>query len=209
MHTCSLAKNHAVLICPSHGHEYVRAHRNLQQLAVQLSQDGFAVMRFDYACTGNSSGGCDDVSIEQWKEDVVAAKQHLVSIGDFDKVSVIGIRLGATLATTVDWSGIEAMILWDPVHQGREYVAMLESYHHRALTDLWRYPVIRSGLHGQLFGFSMKEAFRAESVKAGTETIRMRDTCSRYLYSGSTSDGADELPELVTPSLRRRSPLGA
>ena len=46
----------AVVIAPSYGHEYARSHRNLQQLAILLSQNGFDVLRFDYAGTGDSDG---------------------------------------------------------------------------------------------------------------------------------------------------------
>ncbi len=49
-------ESHTVVMCNAHRARGTRAHRPLQQLAVRLSQAGFDVVRFEFACTGNSTG---------------------------------------------------------------------------------------------------------------------------------------------------------
>ncbi len=45
-----------VLLCPSVGKEQAETTRGLKLFAERLAARGFAVLRFDYACTGESPG---------------------------------------------------------------------------------------------------------------------------------------------------------
>jgi pimeloyl-ACP methyl ester carboxylesterase len=114
----------AVLICPPFGREYMSTHRALRHLAVQLAKGGLHVLRFDYSCTGDSAGASDEASVNQWLEDVSTALEELKDTSGSRKVSVIGLRLGATLAAMAlhEQSDIADMILWDPVVSGHQYV---------------------------------------------------------------------------------------
>jgi alpha-beta hydrolase superfamily lysophospholipase len=45
-----------ILLCNPVGDDSVRAHRPLRHLAQRLANEGFAVLRFDYDGTGDSTG---------------------------------------------------------------------------------------------------------------------------------------------------------
>jgi amino acid adenylation domain-containing protein len=132
----SKKRNHAVLICQSYGHEYARAYRNLQQLAVFLAKQGFDVFRFDYSGTGNSGGDCDTADPRRWKNDTTAAAAHIRSLAGVEKLSVVGLRLGATLASVAQLIDLESLLLWDPVCDGNGFLAMLGGLHESLLAEL-------------------------------------------------------------------------
>lgn len=91
-------KRSAVLILNPGGWELIRAHRSLRTLAQQLQRAGMDVMRFDYRGTGDSWGGIDDVdSLHDWTEDVDEAIEELTGLAGVDRVSLVGLRMGASL----------------------------------------------------------------------------------------------------------------
>ena len=87
-----------VVICPPFGHEYIRAHRLLRQLAVQLSRDGFHVLRFDYLGCGDSSGDPQTARPRSGRADIATAIDELRDTSEVRRVCLVGLRLGATLA---------------------------------------------------------------------------------------------------------------
>jgi uncharacterized protein len=123
----------AVVLCPPFGPEYVRAHRALRELAHRLAIQGLCTVRFDYFGTGDSSGREEEGSPEQWLDDIDAAVLEAREAGG-GSVSLVGLRLGATLAALASLrrSGIERLVLWDPIVIGRTYLAELVQ-RHRAL----------------------------------------------------------------------------
>ena len=146
-------REHAVLFCPAYGHEYQRSYRNLQQLAVQLCHDGFDTFRFDYACTGNSEGRCADASIELFRQNILAAVEHLRNEVQYQTLSLVGIRVGATLAATTGVPNVNSVVLWDPVVSGQEFLGCLDKLHTHALTSNYHFPVQRKRSElSQLFG---------------------------------------------------------
>ncbi len=151
----------AVLICPPIGHEYQRSYRNIQQLAVQLSQAGCHVLRFDYSATGNSLSE-RPANVENWKRDVRSAANWLRLEVPGATISVVGLRLGATLAATSGLTDIERMVLWDPV-SGADLLETLRRFHRAALRDFRRYNVRRrTSERGQLYGFDMPSALATQ-----------------------------------------------
>ncbi|MBL3590687.1 MAG: alpha/beta fold hydrolase [gamma proteobacterium endosymbiont of Lamellibrachia anaximandri] len=134
----------AVLICHSLGREYMRTHRGLVRLAEQLAREGFHVLRFDYFSTGDSSGDDGEGSLEQWVEDVKVAAQELKDLAGLDKVSLVGVRIGAALATLAAVEmAVEGLILWDPVVSGAAYVDFQIGFSRSYYADLDRFPVSR------------------------------------------------------------------
>jgi len=157
----SLRKEHAVLFAQSLDHEYVRGHRNLQQLALALSGRGFDVIRFDYLGTGDSDGLCEEVTVETMGRDLLNVRQHIIDHMDVRQVSLVGLRLGATLATHFR-GDFQCMLLWDPVPSGKLYMALLDCFHNHALTSGLKFNQLRSGIdENQRYGFRMNEAKRA------------------------------------------------
>jgi len=112
-----------IVLCYPFGQEYMRAHRAFRQLAMLLSKKGYHVLRFDYRGIGDSSDDIENVSPQQWSDDVGAAIQELRTTAAVSSVSVLGLRLGALIAGTacVHRDDVDRLILWDPILNGADY----------------------------------------------------------------------------------------
>jgi len=116
----------AVLLCAATGHEYQRTHWCLRLLGEQFMRAGFHVFRFDYSGLGNSWGSFEQSTISRWVADVEAAVQELADTSGVRKLSVVGLRLGASLAyTAAREMPVHHLVLWDPILDGRAYVERL------------------------------------------------------------------------------------
>lgn len=119
------AGNRAVVLCPGWGQEYLCAHRSMRQLGNMLSSAGFHVLRFDYFGTGDSAGDMLQADLAGWKADIGTAIDELKDTCGALRVALVGLRLGGTLAAQVAVrraTDVDALVLWDPVVNGREYV---------------------------------------------------------------------------------------
>jgi acyl carrier protein len=146
-------RSHAVLMCHPLGHEYPRSYRNLQQLAIQLSQAGFDVFRFDYYATGNSEGNSEDITAEQCALDIEVASDYLRQKSSCKKLSLLTVRLAAPFALKANLKNIENMIAWDPVMKGADHLDMLERFHDKELKAYNFFSQIRHRSEiDQLFG---------------------------------------------------------
>jgi len=113
------------VICNPWGAEHINAHRALRQLSRKLSSAGLHVLRFDYFGAGDSAGDMTQADLPGWENDIKSAIAELKSITGSMQVSLIGLRLGATLAAKVAVSldpGTNSLVLWDPVLDGRAYL---------------------------------------------------------------------------------------
>ncbi len=134
-------KRRSALICPPLGQEYVRAHRSLALLGRQLSRAGLDVMRFDYFGTGDSGGDGEEVTLDGCVGDARLAAAELAAMTGVDRVSFVGLRLGATIAgRAARESGVRvgtpsdgavrsvragALVGWDPVEDGAAYADLI------------------------------------------------------------------------------------
>lgn len=118
------AAERAVLLCYPVGSEYLRAHRAFRQLNTLLNRSGFHVLRFDYACTGDSAGDGVEASLDEWLDDVDWAVDELLDTAGVDTLDVVGLRWGAALAAlgVRERDEIDRLVLWDPVVSGRAYL---------------------------------------------------------------------------------------
>ena len=129
------------VLCPPFGREYIFAHRSFRQWAVRLSRAGFPVLRFDYFGSGDSAGGDDEGSVEQWLDDLSTAVSTFGKVTAGARVCLAGLRVGASLATlhATRHQNVDGLILWDPVVNGDRYVDALISAHERwRRLQLWR-----------------------------------------------------------------------
>jgi uncharacterized protein len=112
-----------VVLCYPVGQEYMRAHRAFRQLAMLLAKAGFPVIRFDYFGTGDSSGAADEGTFDRWTNDIETAVDEIKDTAGVSRVSLIGLRIGATLAARVQASRDDVVraVLWDPVVDGSQY----------------------------------------------------------------------------------------
>ena len=113
-----------LVLCAAQGHEYIQFHRPFRQLAIQLSEAGCAVLRFDFSGCGDSEGNQEGWSLEGWRDDVAVAIEELKQRVRTTRVGLVGLRLGATLAMQVAETrdDIDAVVVWDPVVDGSAYL---------------------------------------------------------------------------------------
>jgi len=133
-------RNHGVVICPPIGQEHVRTHWALRQVATALARAGFHAFRFDWFGVGDSAGELREASLARWQVDLATAVQELRDTAGVQRVSLVGLRMGATIAAlAADAVRPTALVLWDPIVDGRAYVATLRSMTKTMLTDRQRY----------------------------------------------------------------------
>ncbi len=113
-----------VVICPPLGRQHLDTYSGLKLLAQGLCANGFAVLRFDYRGTGDSTGKqCQDSAVDDYVESIRTAVGYLQASG-VERVALVGLRLGALLAATAvpSIAGLDGLVLWDPVTDGRRYL---------------------------------------------------------------------------------------
>jgi pimeloyl-ACP methyl ester carboxylesterase len=133
-------RDHGVVLCPPIGQEHVRTHWALRQLAAALNRAGFHCLRFDWFGVGDSAGELRDASIDRWRTDLADATQELRDTAGVQKISVVGVRLGATIVALAS-SDVRpsSLVLWDPVVRGTSYIEELSELTNELLTDRRRY----------------------------------------------------------------------
>jgi len=121
-------KGLGLLIVNPFGFEEVCAHRSLRHFADAASTAGFPSLRFDLAGCGNSCGDELESHVPtKWLGSVHDAIDTLKSAGGVSQVLVLGVRLGATLATLVasERDDVAGLVAIAPVVRGRAYVREL------------------------------------------------------------------------------------
>jgi uncharacterized protein len=138
-------RSRAAVLCHPWGAEYVYAHRTMRQLAVRLSACGFHTLRFDYFGTGDSGGEDSEASPAAAEADVESAIEGLRDIVGAARVTLIGLRLGATLAARAAMrrqENVEALVLWDPIVLPEEAAVMTHGLPARTLVMLTDTPAV-------------------------------------------------------------------
>lgn len=128
----------AVLFCNPLGEEASRSHRVFRVLATQLERLGYASLRFDYRCSGDSVGDDADAAIDLWIEDIERAAAELMRSASMGRVVLVGVRLGATLAAMAAATGnlrVRQLLLWDPIVDGARHLQDLSAAHEAYLRD--------------------------------------------------------------------------
>jgi pimeloyl-ACP methyl ester carboxylesterase len=157
------ARRTGVLICAPFGHEYIRAHRTLRQLAVSLSDRGYDVLRFDYFGSGDSAGDMHETDVGQWLGDITAAIDELKAIARVTRVCLVGLRLGGTMAVqaSLGRDDVAGVFLWDPIDDGAAYLAELEHLQRRWLRGRpGSHRFARTAQVDELLGFAVSPRLR-------------------------------------------------
>lgn len=129
----------AVVICPPIGQEYIRSHWCLRLLAGQLARKGMHVLRFDYSGIGDSTGSTQDVEqLQTWRSDIGSAIELVQNQFHVDRVTLLGLRAGATLAADVarESGSVHSLVMWEPVWNGADNLKEWRRMHLEML-DLW------------------------------------------------------------------------
>jgi hypothetical protein len=134
-------KRVGLLICNGLSHEYLRTHRMLKQLAVQLSRAGISVMRFDYPGTGDSWGSETDASIDNWADSITTALEELEALAAADRLAILSLRAGTLVSSRANLQGLNVThhFSLDPVTDGAAYSAALDRAQAEMLNDPLRF----------------------------------------------------------------------
>jgi pimeloyl-ACP methyl ester carboxylesterase len=119
-----------VVICSPYGYESICAHRSVREFADAITAVGIPALRFDYRSTGDSSEideSADHVTL--WSQDVIAAIREMQSRTGVKRICLLGIRLGALLASlaAAECCAVESLVLIGPVVNGRRFVRELRT----------------------------------------------------------------------------------
>ncbi len=111
------------MICPPVGSEYTRSHRSLRHLADRLARAGVPALRFDYHGIGDSPGiDLDPDRLGAWKANIRTAIAQARALSGRERVCVVGVRLGATLAALATAAEpVDRLVLWNPCIAGKAY----------------------------------------------------------------------------------------
>src|SRR4030067_1026137 len=115
----------------------------MRQLAAHLARSGRQAMRFDYFGTGDSAGEYAQASLAQWQIDIGDAVDECRRQSGRERVCIVGLRLGATLAgkAAAQREDISALVLYAPVIDGQALLSEWgheQAKHDRKLTHLPR-----------------------------------------------------------------------
>jgi alpha/beta superfamily hydrolase len=156
----------AVVICAPLWQEGIRAHRVLRQLGLRLTKGAHAVLRFDYSGAGDSAGESEQGDVDVWLDDISAAIDEVRRERGVVRVSLLGLRFGATLAALAAAArdDVDRLVLWEPVVHGARYLEE-GSAAHRVWADrfaVWRrLPRAKFPDDGdEQLGFRVTEAMR-------------------------------------------------
>jgi pimeloyl-ACP methyl ester carboxylesterase len=212
------SRSRGVVLCHPYGHEYIRAHRAFRNLADDLSRRGWHVLRFDYSGTGDSSGEAIETGIARSIADINQAVDELKDMSGVAQVSLVGLRIGATLAALAasQRSDVGTLVAWDPVTSGAAYLAQTRNLHEGWIRNR---PWMRNAEDTsarEAMGYPVSPAFERELMELDIRTIkkcRARRSCVVVSGTGdphqdarlwqqhvSTTSGQDayvEVPEVA------------
>jgi pimeloyl-ACP methyl ester carboxylesterase len=194
------ARECAIVICPSMGHEYIQFHRALRVLAEKLCDAGFPVLRFDYYGCGDSTGDSDQGTIPRWLTDISSAIAEVRSRSSRPKVGLFGYRLGGALAMMAAATDpeVHAVFLWDPVVAGKDYLRELEFMHQEMMhtSHVIPDPVGTDHASAERLGFPLSDSL-ISGLRGLDLTTIVRDPAARIFLACTRSD-------VRTEGLRRK-----
>jgi alpha/beta superfamily hydrolase len=114
------------VICPPFAEEEKSSHRTMVEISEALRTRGDASLFFAYRGTADSSGDFASATLIQWRDDIRAACAEAQRRRPQARLSLIGLRLGASLAVQVaDDVGVSSLILIEPILHGRQYLGAM------------------------------------------------------------------------------------
>ncbi|WOI51989.1 hypothetical protein [Parvularcula sp. LCG005] len=191
-----------VVICPPWGEEGIRSARLLRVLAERLAAQGSPTLRFDYPCSGESAGDCEDFSLANAVQSVADAHIELEDMSGQSRNIWLGLRFGALAAMkALKLERPIGLLLWDPVVSGPDYLAEMQAAHARAISGMMGRP---PASEEEVLGFGLSASFRSELEKTDlssvtgktrpkTLAIRRRDVPGLAAWADSASASFDEI----------------
>lgn len=127
----------AAILCSPFGYDALCVHRGWRDLAEALAAAGVPALRFDYPGAGDSSGNEDDPQrVRAWLDSIKAAAALLQAETGAVRLTLCGLRLGATLAALAaeELGGVDNLVLLMPAVSGKAYLRELEIQHRNWLS---------------------------------------------------------------------------
>lgn len=117
----------AFVFCHPFGEEKLWTHRIFVLFARHMAARGYPVLRFDFMGNGDSEGDFSESSLSTARQDLQIAIERARLLTGAESVSLLGLRLGATIASLVaeDERGIGRLVLWAPIVDGDRYMQEL------------------------------------------------------------------------------------
>jgi hypothetical protein len=84
------------------------------RVAEALAKEGYAILRFDYAGTGESEGRSEEATRKTEAEDLKAAISFMKKETKFQKLILIGLSMGAAVSTLSYSTQVNTMIFYSP-----------------------------------------------------------------------------------------------
>jgi exosortase A-associated hydrolase 2 len=112
------------VFCHPMAEEKLWAHRVFVSFARELARRGHWVLRFDCAGNGDSDLEFTDSSLSTAAADLAAGIDLLREKTNSPRISLLGLRLGASLAYQVaaTRNDVEDLVLWAPIVDGSRYL---------------------------------------------------------------------------------------
>jgi pimeloyl-ACP methyl ester carboxylesterase len=184
------ARGAAVVLCHPYGHEYVQSHRAFRILAERLAAAGFPALRFDYRGTGDSGGEAELAELERWREDVRAATEWCRARSRRQRLCALGLRLGGSLVALESGRerAFDAVVLWDPIVSGRDYLAELETLERQFRQSLPGGASAVPDRDGEVLGFPYPPALRSALAGLTLSEARAQGTrAALWVQTGARS----------------------
>ena len=121
------ASGTAALLCPGISEDFCNGYRPFRLLADRLAGAGYPALRFDYPGTGDSADPCRANLWEAWQQSLAAAAAWLRAQTGAERLLLIGLRIGGTLAAmaAAQRGDVAGLALIEPCLTGRAYVSQL------------------------------------------------------------------------------------
>jgi dienelactone hydrolase len=119
-----------IVLCAPLGHEALWLHQTIRSLSDRLAAQGFAVLRFDYAGTGDSIDIGGLVDPRRWVDEAVEAVSFLRRASGVERIALVGLRFGATVAAqAARAASADTVALIAPVVAGQQFVHEMIALH--------------------------------------------------------------------------------
>jgi exosortase A-associated hydrolase 2 len=117
-------RDEAFVFCHPLAEEKLWAHRAFVTFARQLAAEGYPVLRADLTGAGDSDGDFSEVSVTTAIADIRRAIDAVRGRLKAGRVSLLGLRFGATLASLVAerYGDVDRLVLWSPIVDGNRHL---------------------------------------------------------------------------------------
>jgi alpha-beta hydrolase superfamily lysophospholipase len=116
-----------VLLCSGIGEDFTNGYRPSRVLADAIAQSGYVVLRFDYPGIGDSLDVAHPDLWATWQNSVQDAANWLKNTFSLERLILIGVRIGATLAAleAVRRDDVVGLVGIEPVVNVRSFISQL------------------------------------------------------------------------------------